>query len=127
MVSHETALAVHGIGEFESAHVHLTVPPEFTRRDRALSLHRADLPADDVLDRTGFRVTTPVRSLVDVAGSRPDEDQLARAIEEARERGLLTIRRLRSRAEAIDAGGDRRCPSPRRREAPRDAARLRRP
>lgn len=44
-----------------------------------------------------------MRSLVDVAGSRPDEDQLARAIEEARERGLLTIRRLRSRAEAIDA------------------------
>jgi predicted transcriptional regulator of viral defense system len=103
VVSYETALAVHGIGEFESARVHLTVPPGFTRRASALSLHRADLPADDVLDRTGFRVTTPVRSLVDVAGSRPDEDQLARAIEEARERGLLTIRRLRSRAEAIDA------------------------
>lgn len=103
VVSHETALAVHGIGEFESARVHLTVPPGFTRRSSALSLHRADLPADDVLDRTGFRVTTPVRSLVDVAGSRPDEDQLARAIEEAREGGLLTIRRLRSRAEAIDA------------------------
>jgi len=56
-----------------------------------------------VLDRTGFRVTTPVRSLVDVVGSRPDEHQLARAIEETRERGVLTIRRLRSRAEAIDA------------------------
>jgi predicted transcriptional regulator of viral defense system len=103
VVSYETALAVHGIGEFESARVHLTVPSGFTKRSSALSLHRADLPADDVLDRTGFRVTTPVRSLVDIAGSRPDEDQLARAIEEAREGGLLTIRRLRSRAESIDA------------------------
>lgn len=102
VVSHETALAVHGIGEFESARVHLIVPPGFTRGDGALSLHRARLPVDDVLDRTGFRVTTPVRSLVDVAGSRPDEDQLARAIKEARDCGLLTIRRLRSRAEAID-------------------------
>ena len=103
MVSHETALAVYGIGEFESARVHFTARPGSTRRDGALSLHRADLLTDDVLDCTGFRVTTPVRSLVEVAGSWPDEDQLARAIEEARECGLLTIRRLRSRAESIDA------------------------
>lgn len=33
VVSHETALTVYGIGEFESARVHLTVPPGFTRRD----------------------------------------------------------------------------------------------
>lgn len=81
----------------------LTVPPGFTRRDGALSLHCADLPADDVYGPHRVPCYDPVRSLVDVAGSRPDEDQLARAIEEARERGLLTIRRLRSRAEAIDA------------------------
>lgn len=103
VVSHETALSVHGIGEFESPRVHLTVPPAFTMRDNAVALHRADLPDTDVVERTGFRVTTALRSLIDVAAAAPDEDQLARAIGESRERGLVTIRRLRARAEAVDA------------------------
>src|ERR1700675_2942833 len=32
VVSHESALSVHGVGEFESARVHLTVPPAFSMR-----------------------------------------------------------------------------------------------
>ncbi len=102
VVSHETALAVHGIGEFESARVQLTVPPGFTMRAGAVVLHRAELPSADVEQRTGFRVTTVVRSLVDVAATGVDQDQLARAINEARGRGLLTIRAVRARAEAVD-------------------------
>lgn len=103
VVSHETALAVHGIGEFESSRVHLTVPPDFKTKDDAVALHYANLDADDVQDRTGFRVTTPVRSLIDVAATAPDEDQLARAVADARRRGLFGIRSLRARAESTDA------------------------
>lgn len=103
VVSHETAMSVHGIGEFESAKVHLTVPPSFTMTDEALHLHRSELPEDDVLTETGFRVTTALRSIIDVAASSPDQDQLARAIEDAQQGGLLTLRRLRSRAETLDA------------------------
>lgn len=102
VVSHETALSVHGIGEFESARVHLTVPPGVTVRDGAVTLHHTDLPDEDVVARTGFRLTTPIRSIIDVAALSPDEDQLARAIRDARQSGLLTIRSLRSRAEAVD-------------------------
>jgi predicted transcriptional regulator of viral defense system len=102
VVSHESALEVHDIGEFESRRVHLTVPPGFTMRDEALDLHFAKLPVSDVLERPGFRVTTPLRSLIDVAAGGPDEEQLARAISEALQKGLLTLRRLRSRAEALD-------------------------
>lgn len=102
VVSHETALSVHGISEFESPRVHLTVPPRFTMRDAALALHHAELTDADVVERTGFRVTTPVRSIIDIAALSPDEDQLARAIDDARRSGLLTIRSLRSRAEAVD-------------------------
>jgi len=47
-------------------------------------------------------VTTPVRSITDVAAGSPDEDQLARLIVDARDGGLLTVRNLRSRAEVID-------------------------
>jgi predicted transcriptional regulator of viral defense system len=102
VVSHETALAVHGIGELESARVHLTVPPGFTMSDDALTVHHADLPTTDVLQRSGFRVTTPVRSVVDVAAFAPDEEQLGRAIADAERSGLLTLRGLRARAEAVD-------------------------
>ena len=103
IVSHETALSVHGIGEFESAQVHLTVPPGFTMDDDAVALHYAQLPDTDVAKRTGFRVTSPVRSIIDVAALSPDEDQLARAIAEGRQGGLLSVRSLRARSEAIDA------------------------
>jgi predicted transcriptional regulator of viral defense system len=102
VVSHETALQVHGIGEFESARVHLTVPTGFVRRDRAVVLHVGDLPAEDVQQGAGFRVTTPMRSLIDLATRGPDEEQLGRAIIEARSRGLMTLRRLRGRAEMVD-------------------------
>lgn len=102
VVSHESAMSVHGIGEFESRHIHLTVPPGFTMRNDAVELHYAELPADDVSARSGYRVTTALRTIIDIAANAPDEDQLARAIDDARRAGLVTNRRLRSRAEAVD-------------------------
>jgi hypothetical protein len=86
----------------ESSRVHLTVPGGFARRDRAVALHVGDLRAEDVQQGAGFRVTTPMRSLVDVAARRHDEEQLGRAILDARSRGLVTLRRLRGRAETVD-------------------------
>jgi hypothetical protein len=103
VVSHETALGVHELGEFESPKVHLTVPVGFRQRDDAVVLHVGRLADLDVQQHTGFRVTTPLRSLIDVAAETPDEDQLARAIEEARHRGLVVIRELRSRSEQTDS------------------------
>lgn len=102
VVSHDTALSVYGVGEFESPRIHLTVPIGFRMRDDALVLHRADLPDDDIVSRTGFRLTTLTRSLVDVAADHADEDQLARALREALDLGTITQRQLRSRAEAVD-------------------------
>ena len=102
VISHESALAVHAIGEFESAHVNLTVPPGFRMRNDALRLHHGALPDTDVVQWTGFRVTTPMRSLIDIAADGADIEQLGRAITDARERGLLTIKALRSRSEAVD-------------------------
>jgi len=103
VVSHETALSVHDAGELESGKVHLTVPPAFTMTDDAVVLHRADLDGTDIVEHAGFRVTTPARSLVDVAAAGADEEQLARAIKDVLDRGLTTLRQLRSRAEAVDA------------------------
>lgn len=103
VVSHETALGVYVVGEFEPPRVHLTVPSGFRMKDDALVLHKADLPDEDIVERTGFRLTTLARSLVDVAAQSFDEEQLARAIEDARSGGTVTLRGLRARAEAIDS------------------------
>lgn len=105
VVSHETALATHGIGEFEPSRIQLTVPPGFRKDDDALIIHKAELPEADVEDSAGFRITTVARSLIDVASLAPDEAQLARAIADALSQGKLTVRRLRSRAEAVSPHG----------------------
>lgn len=102
VVSHESALAEHELGEFESASVHLTVPPGFRMRDSAVVLHHTDLADIDIVQRTGYSVTSVVRSIVDVAAIGVDAAQLNRAIREAQERGLLSLRALRDRAEAVD-------------------------
>jgi len=102
IVSHQSALSVHGIGEFESPRIHLTVPPAFTREDAALSLHHALLDDEDIDEQKGFAITTPLRSIIDLAAGAPDEEQLARAIDEAAERGLVTLRQLRRRSEQAD-------------------------
>jgi predicted transcriptional regulator of viral defense system len=102
VVSHASALGVHDAGEFESPRIHLTVPPGFRMADDAVALHFAELADDDIEERPGFRVTTLVRSLVDVAAGPTDEDQLANALRDALAAGTVTRRQLRSRAELVD-------------------------
>lgn len=105
VVSHETALSVHGVGELESARVHLTVPSGFTMGDEALVLHRGEIPGIDLVDMAGFRITTVARSLADVAAAGADEEQLAWAIGQSRDAGLVTLRQLRARADVVGSTG----------------------
>jgi predicted transcriptional regulator of viral defense system len=105
VISHESALSVHGVGEFESARVHLTVPVGFRRIGDGVVIHHADLESQDVDIRPGFPVTSVTRSLVDVAAAGADEEQLGRAVREALNSGEVTLRDLRARADAIDAAG----------------------
>lgn len=103
VVSHETAMSVHELGDVDPARVHLTAPQNFRQKDPGVVIHRAEVPRSDVEEHDGFRVTTPLRSLLDVATGDLDLDQLARAIEEALARGMLTRRALRYRADEFGA------------------------
>lgn len=104
VVSHETALSVHDLGDVNPAKVHLTVPTGFRAKAAGVILHRAVVPRTEKQEHSGFWVTTPLRSLVDVASGSLDLDQIDMAIREALGRGLVTARRLRERA---DQAGDR--------------------
>jgi predicted transcriptional regulator of viral defense system len=100
VVSHETALAVHALGDVDPALVDLTVPLNFRQRAPGVRLHRSSLPTDDVVDRSGFRLTTPLRTLLDVAVGNLDLDLLATAIGDALEAGLVTRSQILGRADS---------------------------
>jgi predicted transcriptional regulator of viral defense system len=90
VVSHETALTVHGLSDVMPERVHLTVPKGFRKRVPAgCVLHLASLTAEEIESRPGYSVTIPLRTLVDVAGSPLSQEHLDVAVREAIERGLI--------------------------------------
>jgi predicted transcriptional regulator of viral defense system len=104
VISHATALAAFDLSDVDPARVHVTVPPGFRGSDPAVDLHRAILATADVEDRGAWRITTPLRTLVDVAAEGVTQEIVDDAVAAALERGLVTKRRLR---DAADLKGDR--------------------
>lgn len=101
VVSHETALTVYDLGDANPAALHLSVPPHFRAKAPAIRLHRAQLPAGDIRQHSGFRLTTPLRSLLDVAAGNGDDVLLATALEDALREGLVTRRQLLARVDSF--------------------------
>lgn len=90
VVSHDSALVLHDLTEILPDVVHLTVPPEFRKAPPAgCVLHKRILTAAEVEARAGFRVTTPLRTLVDVVAGGTSQEQLDKAVAEALRRGLV--------------------------------------
>ncbi|HVT59428.1 MAG TPA: type IV toxin-antitoxin system AbiEi family antitoxin domain-containing protein [Thermoanaerobaculia bacterium] len=90
VVSHETALAFYELSDLIPAKIHLSVPPGFRKTPPPVCiLHKAVLTPQEEELGEGFRVTTPLRTLVDVAAAPVPQEQVERAIEEALERGLV--------------------------------------
>jgi predicted transcriptional regulator of viral defense system len=95
VVSHDTALTVHELSDAMPAQVHLTVPPGFRKNvPPGCVLHKAVLTPEEIEPRTGYRVTTPLRTLLDVANSPLSQEHLNRAVRDALERGLVRRRLL---------------------------------
>ena len=97
VVSHDTALSLHGLGDVMAADIHLTVPPGFRKRaSGGCVLHRARLGAGDVEEHPGFLVTKPLRTIVDVAGSALSPEHLEAAIRDGIARGVFWERSFHS-------------------------------
>jgi len=103
VVSHETALALHELSDALPRRVHLTVPRTFRKTvPTGCVLHRAATPGTDVEQREGYNMTTPLRTLIDVAASDTvTGEQLARAIDDALQRGLVRRAKLESAAKTF--------------------------
>jgi predicted transcriptional regulator of viral defense system len=101
VVSHETALRIHDLGDVLPEQVHLTVPPGFRKAcPKGCVLHRARLGESDLEQHDGFQVTTPLRTLLDVAAAPVARNQVEKALLDALRRGLIR----RSQIETAGAG-----------------------
>jgi predicted transcriptional regulator of viral defense system len=101
-ISHESALELLDLSDVIPDSIHLTVPRSRLKlvRQSGVTVHTTTRPLgpDDVLTREGVRVTTPERTIVDVAESGIAPEQTVRAIRQAIERRLTTPVRVREAA-----------------------------
>ena len=96
--SHETALRIFELSDNMPAKLHMTVPGKFRRGPEIppiLVLHHADIKLSDVEDREGFRVTRPLRTILDLLDEGGlSMDLLKQAFDEAKARGLATSKEI---------------------------------
>jgi predicted transcriptional regulator of viral defense system len=95
VVSHESALVLHGLSDVNPSRVHLTVPRDNYPRAAGgalYRLHRRALGAADVTEVDGIRATTVARTIRDCLADGTDPYQLRLAIDRAESEG--TLRRM---------------------------------
>jgi predicted transcriptional regulator of viral defense system len=103
VVSHESAAAVHELGDILPSRVHLTVPPGFRRRlPLGVIIHRNRLSTAETQEGEGYRVTTPLRTIIDLLRSATESDWLLATIREAIQRGAVRRAALESEIERLD-------------------------
>lgn len=107
VISHESAAALHGFALFRPGPVVLTVVHgDHERRAPWTVRQSTDLHADHVALVDGLPVTTPVRTLFDLAAVT-SKARLARAVDEAHVSGICGVEELRVLYEALRRRGKR--------------------
>lgn len=98
VVSHESALELHGLSDVIPSAIHLTVPRARRNLPKmpGIAVHTSSRPiaTSERTVREGIPVTSPTRSIVDSTEMALAPDQIYRAIQEALQRGLTTELRL---------------------------------
>jgi predicted transcriptional regulator of viral defense system len=98
VVSHQSALALHGLSDVLPAHVHLTLPAAWRRRrfrvPANVVLHHADVRPEDRAWFGAVPTTNPRRTLNDCAREGFSPELLRQAAQQALRRGLVTTPEL---------------------------------
>lgn len=98
-ISHDSAAAVHGIGDLDPRAVHLTLPAATRAVRPGVTFHAARLVDADVEQRETFRVTTVVRTILDLADSPITQEQFTEVVSDALDRALITRSELTHRVD----------------------------
>ena len=104
VVSHITALRLYGLSDLMPEKVHLSVPRGFRKRPpRGVVLHKRELVEGDMDEWNWFRVTTPLKTILDVTRSREvSPEHLESAVREAVMRGLVRRKRLQEELSRLE-------------------------
>jgi predicted nucleotidyltransferase len=95
VLSHESAAALYDLGDLLPAKIHLTVPPDFRKRPaKILVLHRAELSKSEIEERDNLPVTTPLRTVLDLARTHLDHERLSAVTQGIFQKGLLNRKEL---------------------------------
>ena len=121
VVSHQSALSIHGLSDVSPARIHLTLPASVRLRrqvPKALVIHYANLAPGDVERVEGVPVTTPSRSIRDAHASHLGSELVGKAIADGRRSGALRLAEAdRLERELLGTTPSRRRPTARRRDA----------
>lgn len=81
VISHESALFVHELGDIIPGKIYITVPKGFRKKPKEKNyvLVKENLQPDEIQTKEGFNVTTPIKTIVDVA-KRIDPEQFERVV-----------------------------------------------
>jgi predicted transcriptional regulator of viral defense system len=98
--SHQTVLSFHDLSDLNPAKLHMTVPTDFRRNSEIpgiLVLHYADLPESDIQVAQGFKLTRPLRAILDlIEAGTVERNFIRQAIRQAVDRGLITRQQVRN-------------------------------
>jgi len=101
VVSHETALRIFDLSTVEPRKIHLTVYRKDRPRNpvplKSVRIHTTArrVRRQDVRNHAGLRVTSPARTISDVAEAGSEPSHVAEAVVQALARGLVTESELR--------------------------------
>jgi hypothetical protein len=105
VLSHFSAAALLGLVRWDGRHPEVTVLRRGTRVHRRIRVHRTQsLDPQDVARYRGIPITSPARTLIDLAGAL-DSRRLRRAVRQAQSLRLVQLRHL---TEALTRLGPRR-------------------
>ena len=90
IISHQTALSIHELSDVMPAKVYLTVPPTFRKKiPEGCIIYKSVINSEEIEQREGFRITNPLRTIIDVAEGNLSMDHLEQTVRDACDKGLL--------------------------------------
>jgi predicted transcriptional regulator of viral defense system len=95
VLSHDTAAAIYDLGDLLPSKIHLTVPANFRKKPvKNVVLHKAKLTDAEIDKRDDLPVTSPLRTILDLARSHLDDERLSAVTKDAIQKGLVSREQL---------------------------------
>ncbi|KQU36243.1 MULTISPECIES: type IV toxin-antitoxin system AbiEi family antitoxin domain-containing protein [unclassified Rhodococcus (in: high G+C Gram-positive bacteria)] len=91
VISHQSAAELHGMGSLHPQFVHVRVSGTARAHDQRLAIHRGRLTGADIELSGAFRMTTPVRTVLDLAAGGISQFTLDEVVADGLVLGRLVV------------------------------------